>query len=29
MRLLAPPEVTIIDLNHGKRKRVDLVSDSN
>jgi predicted MPP superfamily phosphohydrolase len=23
MRLLSPPEVTIIDLEHGKRKKVD------
>ncbi len=28
MRLLSPPEVTIIDLLHGKRKRVDLMGDS-
>ncbi|MCF8131190.1 MAG: hypothetical protein K9N10_21985, partial [Deltaproteobacteria bacterium] len=26
MRLLSPPEVTIIDLVHGKRKKVDFVT---
>jgi predicted MPP superfamily phosphohydrolase len=29
MRVLSPPEVTIIDLVHGKRKKVDLQSSSD
>jgi hypothetical protein len=29
MRLLSPPEVTIIDLVHGERKKVDLQKGSD